>query len=317
MDKHVCVWFNNLSRNDVPLAGGKAANLGDLTQAGLPIPLGFVISAQAYREMVENSGLETKLTEIITNSDRNDPAQLKGVEKQIRQLFMHVHISERIYQTVLEYYRSMGNCVPVAVRSSGTAEDLSGASFAGQHETILNVVGEDELINAIRLCWASLYNSQAIFYRHQRGFDGSQVSMAIVVQEMIYSEKAGVTFTVDPVFHNKFHMVIEAVWGLGEAIVSGLVTPDHYKLDRKTYKIIDKYVPEKKIMLGKNNNSSTKTLQVPHDKVSANVLTSDELQRLAYIGNKVEQHFGCPQDIEWSIKDNKIYLLQSRPITSL
>ncbi len=317
MANTLCAWFNEISREDLPLAGGKGASLGDMSQADLAIPPGFVICFSAYQQMAKNSSLDVKINEIVANLDQNDSVQLQRIEQQARQLFENAPINEGLRQVIVEYYRALGNNVPVAVRSSATAEDLPGASFAGQQDTFLNVVGEEDLINAFRRCWSSLYTSRAIFYRRQRGFDSSQVSMAVVVQKMVNSEKSGVIFTVDPVLCNPSQMVIEAVWGLGEAIVSGKVTPDHYKVDRKTCAIIYELVPEKKSMIVKHNDGGVATLEVPPDKVSARVLTSDELRQLVNLGNKVEQHFGCPQDVEWGIEDGQIYLLQSRPITNL
>lgn len=312
-----CAWFNDLSRGDVPLAGGKGANLGDMAQVGLPIPPGFVVSALAYREMVESSGLEAKINKIMAGVDYNNSDQLEETEVQIRRLFEDVPITDELHQLIVASYRALGDDIPVAVRSSATAEDLAGASFAGQQETFLNTVGEEELLNAVRRCWSSLYTSQAIFYRHQRGFDTTQVSMAVVVQRMINSEKSGVTFTVEPVLGNRSQMVIEAVWGLGEGIVSGTITPDHYKVDRETYEVIYEFVPEKRIMVCENGDCGVVTRKVPPDKVSARVLTDDELRHLVDLGNKIERHFGCPQDIEWGVEGGKIYLLQSRPITCL
>jgi len=287
-----------------------------MTQAGLPIPPGFVICAPAYREAVEGCGLDTQINELLAGLDRNSADQLREAERQIRSLFEDIVINDQLRHLILERYRALGNDVRVAVRSSATAEDLAGASFAGQQETILNVVGAD-LLNAVRRCWSSLYTAQAIFYRHQRGFDSSQVLMAVVVQEMVDSEKSGVTFTVDPVLRNHFNMVIEAVWGLGEGVVSGAITPDHYKIDRETYEIVYEFVPEKRVMFCQDGDHGVVRLEVPPDRVSARVLTHDELKELVNLGNKVEEHFGCPQDIEWGIKDSQIYLLQSRPVTCL
>ena len=312
-----CTLFGEICRDDVPLAGGKGANLGDMTQAELPIPPGFVICAPAYREVVESCGLDIRINELLADLDYNSANQLQEVEQQVRSLFEGILITDELRHLILERYRALGTDARVAVRSSATAEDLAGASFAGQQETILNVVGAKDLLNAVRRCWSSLYTSQAIFYRHQRGFDGSQVSMAVVVQQMVDSEKSGVIFTVDPVLRNRFNMIIEAVWGLGEGIVSGAITPDHYKVDRETYEIIYEFVPEKPVMFCLNGNRGVMKLDVPPDRVSARVLTDDELKELIDLGNKVEEHFGYPQDIEWGIEDGQIYLLQSRPITCL
>lgn len=317
MTKKLCAWFSELSRNDVPLAGGKGANLGDMAQAGLPIPPGFVITASSYREMLKRSGLIPQIEAILAGLNRKDCDQLQQVESQLRRLFEDICIPAELEQSILNCYRELGNDVPVAVRSSATAEDLAGASFAGQQETFLNVVGEEALLRAICNCWSSLFTSQAIFYRCQQGFNDSEVLMAVVVQKMVNSEKSGVSFTVDPVTRNFYQMVIEGIWGLGEGLVSGAFTPDHYKVDRETYEVMFEFVPDKKIMYWRDGINGIHTEPVPIDKVSARVLTDDELKQLVDLGNLVEKHFGSPQDIEWGIEDNKIYLLQSRPITSL
>jgi len=317
MATKLCAWLNEISRNDVPLAGGKGANLGDMAQAELPIPPGFVVCVPAYRRVTEQAGLDTKLNEIIEELDLSDADQLQQAEQQVRLLFEQVAINSELEALIVDYYQALGNNVPVAVRSSATAEDLAGASFAGQQETCLNVIGQEQLLKAIRKCWASLYNSQAIFYRHQKGFANVEVSMALVVQKMIDTEKSGVIFTVDPVLRNHYQMIIEGVWGLGEGIVSGRFTPDHYKVDRETYEVINKFVPDQPEMIVKGDNGGIVTLPVPRQKVSVPILNEDELRQLVDLGNKVHTHFGCPQDIEWGIQDHRAYLLQSRPITNL
>ncbi|MBC7258150.1 MAG: hypothetical protein H5T65_02780 [Chloroflexi bacterium] len=313
----MCRWFSEISRNDVALAGGKGANLGDMAQAGLPIPPGFVILSSAYRRVAEALGLGEQIARILSGLDYLESGHLQEVEHRVRALFADIPIPDDLRDEIVAHYRALGPDAAVAVRSSATAEDLAGASFAGQQETFLNVVGEDQLLRAVRGCWSSLFTSQAIFYRHQKGFEHSEVSMAVVVQKMINSEKSGVTFTVDPVMRNHFQMTIEAVWGLGEGIVSGTITPDHYKVDRETYEIVYEFVPEKQIMVCRDGDCGVITLQVPPDKAAAKVLTLDELRQLVDLGNKVERHFGCPQDIEWASEGGTIYLLQSRPITCL
>jgi pyruvate,water dikinase len=317
MTDRYCVWFDELTRDDVPLAGGKGANLGDMVQAGLPIPPGYVITAPAYRRVLEQAELETKIDDLLLDLDRSVCDQLQTVEPLIRDLFVDAPIPEEMRASILEYYHQLGKDVSVAVRSSATAEDLAGASFAGQQETMLNVAGEEKLIEAVRRCWSSLFTAQAIFYRSQRGFDETPVSMAVVVQKMVDSEKSGVSFTVDPVLRNHYQMVIEGVWGLGEGVVSGQITPDHYKLDRETYEIVFEFLPNKKIMFCRSSHDGVEVLPVPEDRVSARVLSDGELHQLVDLGNQVEDHFGCPQDIEWAVENGVIYLLQSRPITCL
>ena len=317
MTEMMCSWFKDLSRHDVPLAGGKGANLGDMARAGLPIPPGFVICAPAYREAVHRSGIHHRINELLERLDRHDLNQLREVEPRIRSLFHRLPLSAELCRLVAEHYRALGDNVPVAVRSSATAEDLAGASFAGQQETFLNVAGEEALLDAICHCWSSLFTSQAIFYRHQRGFSDAQVSMAVAVQRMIDSTKSGVTFTADPVLKNRYYMIVEAVWGLGEGIASGAITPDHYRIDRETYEVVQEYIPEKPIMFCKDGRGGVAQLPVPPDKATARVLTAEELRRLVDLGNQIERHFGSPQDIEWGIDEGQVYLLQSRPITSL
>ena len=317
MSEKWCVWFDELTRNDVPLAGGKGANLGDMVQAGLPVPPGFVITAPAYRLVVETAALAGQIDDLLLDLDRSVCDQLQKVEPLIRDLFTDVPIPAEMEEAIVSCYRQLGDDVPVAVRSSATAEDLAGASFAGQQETLLNVVGAEALLRAVRRCWSSLFTSQAIFYRCQHGFDDREVSMAVVVQKMIASEKSGVSFTVDPVLRNHYQMVIEGVWGLGEGIVSGQITPDHYKLDRETYEIEFEFIPDKKIMFCQDGLNGVLVQPVPAERVAVRVLTTDELRHLVDLGNQVEAHFGCPQDIEWAVEDGVLYLLQSRPITNL
>jgi pyruvate,water dikinase len=317
MDDQLCFSFSDVSRHDIPLVGGKGANLGDMVQAGMSVPPGFVIPARAYREIMECNCLDEEVLKLMDGLDCNDSTQLREIEPQIRVLFHDCVIPEHSRQAILDCYRALGNNPTVAVRSSATAEDLAGASFAGQQETFLNVSGEEALLDAVRRCWSSLFTSQAIFYRSQQGFDDTQVSMAVVIQRMINSDKSGVSFTVDPVMRNRRQMVIEGVWGLGEGIVSGMITPDHYKVDRKTYELVFEFVPEKKIMYCRDEGGGVLVKTVPPEKISMHVLTEDELRQLVDLGNQIEEHFGCPQDIEWAIEDGTIYLLQSRPITSL
>jgi pyruvate,water dikinase len=320
-----CLWFNELTREDVSLAGGKGANLGEMTRAGLPIPSGFVITAQAFRQVVETCGVWDTVCDVLLNLDRTDIKQIQTSAPQLRALFDDIPIPNQLAALIIENYRTLGNAgpgprlsnVPVAVRSSATAEDLAGASFAGQQETMLNVIGEEELLHAVRRCWSSLFTSQAIFYRCQCGFDDTEVSMAVVVQKMVNSEKSGVTFTVEPVMRNHYQMVIETVWGLGEGIVSGTITPDHYKMDRETYDVLFEFVPDKQIMFKQMDSGGVQEQSVSAQQVSARVLSNEELKQLVDFGNQVEAHFGCPQDIEWGIEGDQIYLLQSRPITNL
>ena len=313
----LCAWFNEITRDDTAEAGGKGANLGDMAQANLPVPPGFVITVRAFRQIVDETGLWSEICDRLEQLDRNNTKQLQATAAQVQGLFETITIDERLCNHILHAYSNLGEATPVAVRSSATAEDLAGASFAGQQETILNVITKEALLKAVCRCWSSLFTPQALFYRSRCGFDEADVSMAVVVQKMVRAEKSGVSFTVEPVLRNRRQMMIESVWGLGEGIVSGTITPDHYRVDRKTYRIVFQFVPEKKIMYCQNEDGGVVQLLVPADKASARILTDDELRQLVDLGNQVEDHFGCPQDIEWAVEDGIIYLLQSRPITCL
>lgn len=317
MSMELCAFFGEICRDDVAWAGGKGANLGDMAQAGLAIPQGYVICAPAYHEAIRCSGIHVEIDRLLVGVNYDSARLLEEAEVEIRALFEQLEFDKDLRRLIIEKYRLLGTDIRVAVRSSATAEDLAGASFAGQQETILNVVGEDALLDSVRRCWSSLYTSQAMFYRRQKGFGAVDVSMAVVVQKMVTSEKSGVIFTVDPVMRNPYNMVIEAVWGLGEGIVSGAITPDHYRVDRETYEVLHEFVPDKPVMFCLDGDYGVAKVKVPPEQVSARVISSGELTALVDAGNHVEAHFGSPQDIEWSIEAGELYMLQSRPITSL
>jgi phosphoenolpyruvate synthase/pyruvate phosphate dikinase len=317
MSETLCKSFHELRRSNIALAGGKGANLSEMVHAGLPVPPGFVVGAPAYCMMMSIDDLDRQITDMLLAIDCCDSYDVRQVELPIREMIENVPMPEAIRAEIVDQYRALGDNVPVAVRSSATAEDLADASFAGQQDTLLNVIGEEKLLLAVKKCWSSLYNSNAIYYRAQRGFAGVQVSMAVVVQKMICSEKSGVTFTVDPVTRNPYVMLIEGVYGLGEGIVSGAITPDHYKVDRETYEILYRFRAPKSIMIQSCGDQGVETVTIPPDVACNPVLTDDEVTRLVQVGNTVEDYFGSPQDIEWGIEAENIYILQSRPITSL
>lgn len=313
----LCLPFEQVSREDVAIAGGKGANLGDMVQAGLPVPPGFVICAPAYRLMVTHTGLIKKIEKVLEGISYKDPQGLTSIEHRIRALFADTPIPPELADEILEHYHRLGDEIPVAVRSSATAEDLAGASFAGQQETFLNIYGDKALLDAVRNCWSSLFTSQAMFYRAQKGFKHTEVSMAVVVQKMVNSEKSGVTFTYDPVTRNPYQMTIEGVWGLGEGIVSGTITPDHYKIDRESGEVLFEFKAPKSIMFVKRSDGGVYSVPVPGEKRDLPVLTREELTALVELGDRVEKHFGSAQDIEWGFEDGQLYLLQSRPVTNL
>lgn len=309
--------FEQVNRNDTPVAGGKAANLGDMIQGGLPVPPGFVICSPVFRRVVREGGIADQINALLKDLDTSDIQQVQQVEAPARRLVETLPVPADVAEEIVRRYRALGENALVAVRSSSTAEDLSCASFAGQQETYLNIQGEEALLDAVRRCWSSLFTSQAIFYRCHGGFDHAQVSMAVVVQKMVNAEKSGVLFTVDPVTRNRYIMVLEAVWGLGEGIVSGAITPDHYKVDRDDLSITYQMEAVKTKMFVKGANGGVEVVDVPPEKQHRAVLTADEIAALIQMGKRVQAHFGCPQDIEWGIEGGELYLLQSRPITTL
>jgi len=314
-------WFEDLTKEDISLAGGKGANLGEMAGAALPIPPGFVITSQAYQHFLEENKIRRELAKLLSKIRIDNQKQLELQSKRIREIIMRSRIPAVISNDILNNYKRLSEHgtppVFVAVRSSATAEDLSGASFAGQQDTYLNVCAED-LVFCIQKCWSSLFTSRAIFYREKQGFDHNKVSMAVIVQKMISADKAGVMFTVNPVTCEEGQMIIEAVWGLGEGVVSGTITPDHYVIDKNTGSIVTAAVACKQIMFVRDDiTRKTTERTVPEEKVDAQILTEQEIERLTQLGRKLEQHYGQPQDIEWAIEGENVYVLQSRPVTGL
>ncbi len=312
------LWLYEIDKDDVPIAGGKGANLGELMRLGIPVPEGFVVDANTFREFIESTGLKEKILEILNKIDVNDTKELENASKTIRKMIEETPMPKEIEEEIRNAYRQLceelGEEVYVAVRSSATAEDLPSASFAGQQETYLNVKGEDEVVEKVKKCWSSLYTPRAIFYRVQQGFRHEDVSIAVVVQKMVNSEKSGVMFTSHPVTGEKI-AIIEAVFGLGEAIVSGEVTPDHYEYDRVQRKLIKVQIAEKKFMITRKNGE---TVEVElGEKGRERVLSDNEIEELVKLGEIIEEHYGHPQDVEWAIEKGKIYIVQSRPITTI
>jgi len=316
-------WFEELSKEDVPIAGGKGANLGEMTRAGIPVPPGFVITTEGYWRFVEYNGIKDKIYEILKKVDVDNAPQLLEASQKIQQLFLEGEIPEDLKQEILENYKKLSkmfgeDAVYVAVRSSATAEDMPNASFAGQQATILCVKGEDELFRAIKECWASLWTARAINYRTKMGFDHYKVALAVVIQKQIFSKKSGVMFSADPIHNDTSKIVIEASWGLGESVVSGEVTPDEYVVDKKTLKILSVKINEKKVMTVYDiSKRRTTKIEVPPQLRCARVLSDKEVIELAKLAIKLEEHYNHPQDIEWAIDENGIWIVQTRNITTL
>ncbi|WP_456468323.1 pyruvate, water dikinase [Archaeoglobus sp.] len=313
------LWLADVDKNDVPLVGGKAANLGELLRAEIPVPDGFVVDARTFREFIEKTKIGEKIYSLLQDLDVEDTEKLDKISKEIRTVIENAKIPGEIEEDIREAYRKLcedeGEEVYVAVRSSATAEDLPDASFAGQQETYLNVRGEDEVVDKVKKCWGSLFTPRAIYYRAQKGFRHEDVSIAVVVQKMVNSEKSGVMFTSHPVTGEK-KCIIEAIFGLGEAIVSGLVTPDTYIYDRIARKLVEVKIGQKDFMLTKQDGKTVKVKLDP-EKANERVLSDEEIERLVTLGELIEEHYGKPQDVEWAIEKGKVYIVQSRPITTI
>ena len=305
-----------IGAGDVDTVGGKGASLGELTGAGLPVPPGFVVTAGTYRTFIEEAGIDDELFETVDVSVE-DSAALSNAADRAQELILNAPFPDSLRSEVLDAYDGLGDGEAfVAVRSSATAEDLPDASFAGQQETFLNVTRE-ALLERVRECWASLFTQRAIYYRQKQGFDHSAVNIAVVVQRMVDAEKSGVMFTSHPSTGDP-RMIIESAWGLGEAVVSGAVSPDNYVVDRETETVEEATVADKKVMHVRDEETGeTVERAVSDDRREQRVLSPDELDRLREMGERVEAHYDAPQDVEWAVYDGEVYMLQSRPITTI
>ncbi|MFB6134596.1 MAG: pyruvate, water dikinase [Halanaeroarchaeum sp.] len=309
-------WLDDIRADDIDLVGGKGASLGEMTDAGLPVPPGFVVTAGTYRDFIEETGIDEELFEAV-DVDAEDSAALAEAESRAKDLILETPMPDELHTEIEAAYDALGDGEAfVAVRSSATAEDLPDASFAGQQETYLNVE-RDALVNRVKRCWASLFTQRAIYYRQQQGFAHDKVNIAVVVQQMVDAEKSGVMFTSHP-STGAPKVIIEAAWGLGEAVVSGSVSPDNYVVDRETGDIGETTIADKKTMMERDpDTGETIEREVPDERRSARVLTDDEIGSLVSLGRRVEEHYETPQDVEWAIVGDDVYMLQSRPITTI
>lgn len=316
------VWFREVGRDDLGLVGGKGANLGELTQAQIPVPPGFIVTADTYFRFIEENGLEPLIQKDLFNLDVSNSRQLNERAARIRQRILDAPMPRYVANEIKSAYEELGEG-PVAVRSSATAEDLPEASFAGQQSTFLNVVGAENVIRAVQACWASLFEGRAIFYREEAGYDHIRVGLAVPVQRMVQSEKSGVMFTIEPVTSDPRKITIEAVYGLGEGIVSGEISPDLYIVDKESLQIVSKQHTRQERQIARSQESdgahegANSWQDVDPSLVDAMKLSDDEIRELARIGRMVEEHYGKPQDIEWAYEAGMFYLTQSRPVTTL
>lgn len=316
--KAFIAWFNDISKEDIADVGGKGANLGEMTRAHFPVPNGFVVTAQAYYTFLKENNLPTKIRHLLGTANFNHQDSLQQVSKHIKKHIVEGHVSEKFTKEIFTAYRELSGPMSdalVAVRSSATAEDLPTASFAGQQETFLNVKGEANVLLKVKEAWASLFEPRAIFYRHEQKFDHFKIGIAIPVQKMVNSDTSGVMFTLDPVTNDKSKVVIEAIYGLGEYIVQGKVTPDHYEVDKKSMNILFKSEAKQTIMYTRAPHGN-KEMAVPGGKQSKQKISDKHIKELAELGKKLEHHYFFPQDIEWAIEKNNVYIVQTRPITT-
>lgn len=314
-------WFEELGKTDVAQVGGKGANLGEVTRAGLPVPPGFVITAQAYNFFVEASGLAAKMKRRLSGLDVDNSIQLRRKAKEIQRLITEAEVPQIIHDEVTKAYRILSqkdgvDAQFVAVRSSATMEDSETASFAGMNSTFLNVKGEDTLIQKLKECWASLYGGRVIFYRAKKELF-EEPAIAVVVQKMVNSDKSGVMFTVNPATNDARSLVIEAAFGLGEVVVGGNVSPDLYIVDKDNLQIKEVQIGQKNFKIVRASEGENESITLSLAEAKSRVLSDKEIIEIAELGLRDEKHYGSPQDTEWAIEGNQKYIVQSRPITTL
>ncbi len=327
-EEKLVLWFEELTKKDIPVVGGKNANLGEMTQAKIPVPPGFAITAQAYKKFITETNIAQKIYRTIKEvvADTDNPKQYEEASERVRKIIEAAEMPKEIVEAIRDAYEELGKKtneanVSVAVRSSATAEDLPDASFAGQQETYLNVKGPDELVKKTSKCWSSLFTPRAIFYRDKKGFKHEEVLISVGVQRMVNARSAGVMFTINPVTGDRDQIIIEGTWGLGEAVVSGAETPDHFAVDKRTLQTVERRVVKKTVeYVRKQETGKTERVSVPSDRQEKPCITDKEIRKLAQLGKQIDQHYGKPQDIEWAIdRDLKfpenVFIVQSRPET--
>ncbi|MBU8591502.1 phosphoenolpyruvate synthase [Bacillus subtilis] len=305
-----------IEKTQLSLVGGKGLHLGELSKIqGIQVPEGFCVTTVGYQKAIEQNETLQVLLDQLTMLKVEDRDQIGNISRKIRQIIMEVDIPSDVVKAVAQYLSQFGEEHAYAVRSSATAEDLPHASFAGQQDTYLNITGVDAILQHISKCWASLFTDRAVIYRMQNGFDHSQVYLSVIVQRMVFPQASGILFTADPITSNRKVLSIDAGFGLGEALVSGLVSADCYKV--QDGQIIDKRIATKKMAIYGRKEGGTETQQIDSDQQKAQTLTDEQILQLARIGRQIEAHFGQPQDIEWCLARDTFYIVQSRPITTL
>ncbi|PPB13187.1 phosphoenolpyruvate synthase [Brevibacillus laterosporus] len=308
--------FQEMEKTQLLLVGGKGLNLGELSKIeGIQVPEGFCVTTVGYQKAIEQNETYHALLDRLTMLKVEDRDQIGEISRKIRQIIMEVEIPSDVVKAVTHYLSQFGDEHAYAVRSSATAEDLPHASFAGQQDTYLNIIGKEAILQHISKCWASLFTDRAVIYRMQNGFDHSQVYLSVIVQRMVFPQASGILFTADPITSNRKLLSIDASFGLGEALVSGLVSADCYKVQEG--EIVNKRIATKKLAIYGLKEGGTETKQIDPNQQKTQTLTEQQILQLARIGRQIETYFGCPQDIEWCLVDDTFYIVQSRPITTL
>ncbi len=315
-------WFDKVSADDVGLVGGKGANLGEMTATGLPVPPGFCLTAEAYRSFIQATGLDATIREVLAENGAEGPVDVEQKAARIRRAILEREVPANVAHQALDSYHRLAadlgvEDIPVAVRSSATAEDHPDYSFAGMLETYLNIRGPEMLLEHIKLCWASFWTPQVTTYCFLQGIDIEGVFVAVVVQAMIPSEVSGIMFTANYLTGNRHEVAINASWGLGEAIVSGLVTPDNILARKEDGQIISYQVATKTLMVAYADNGGAQELAVPASDCDVPSLSDQQVAELVALGRNIETHYKLPQDIEWAYFKERAYVLQSRAITTL
>ena len=322
-----CVWFKDLNKDSIATAGGKGANLGEIFQMVIPVPNGFAVTAQTYKEFVERTGIQTQILSLLKGLDIENIDTLQAVAQQIQQLVSSTPIPPEMAEDIIDNYELLGiqkgaqslvqgQDVFVAVRSSATAEDLPSASFAGQQATFLNVKGKENVVRAVRDCWASLFTARAIYYREKQQFDHAKVLISAIVQKMVNSEKSGIMFTVNPATNHDDEIVIESIYGLGEMIVGGEVNPDLYLVDKAKREIKKMEIRKQEVGLFRNQYGKNEKKAIPTDQQERQKINEKQIQELARLGKKLEEHYGKPQDVEWAIENGEVFIVQTRAVTT-
>ncbi len=315
----IIAFFKDIDKSDTALVGGKGANLGEMTKAGFPVPNGFAITINAYDRFLQENNILEKIYQALKTIDVDDPAQLAPSSERIRKMVINGKIPQEIAFDIISSYKKLSGRFKhalVAVRTSATAEDMPDNSFAGMGETFLNIKGEANLLVAVRKCWASLFTGRSIYYRVQNKIPHEKVKISVVVMKMVESEVSGVMFSIDPVKNDKDRILIESVWGLGEMIVQGSVVPDTYVVQKDSFAILSKEISDQKTQLVRTKSGENKEIKVPKKIQQKQKISDSQIVALAKLGDKLQKHYYFPQDSEWALEKGKLYVVQTRPVTT-